>query len=102
MLELTLYNAAQHLQLPLVGGRIVLGTSEGLALTSEPNEAIHALLETVVRSGHERLSVTNRGQSIVLPGGQRILPGMSRELELPAEFWAGRTNVYVQPHDVPQ
>jgi adenylate cyclase len=99
MLELTLYNAAQHVQLPLVGGRMVLGTSDGLPLAGEPSGTIHATLETTLREGCERLAVTNRGQSIVLPGGQRILPGMSRELDLPAEFWMGRTNVYVRPCD---
>lgn len=81
---------------------MVLGPSDGLPLAGEPIGTIHATLETTLCDGDDRLIVANRGQSIVLPGGQRILPGMSRELELPAEFWVGRTNVYVQRGDVVQ
>jgi len=102
VLEVTLYNAVQHLQMPLAEPRLVLGTGEGVRIEREVVDNIHVDLEPATRDGRDVVRVINRGQSIVLPGGKRILPGMSRELELPAEFWVGRTLAYVQSSDRPQ
>jgi adenylate cyclase len=85
------------------GEPLLLGGRHGLAIDAEPE--VDATLVAVRRGQQTAVRIENRGQSIVLPGGSRILPGMSHELRLPAQFWLGRTTVYVQgadsvcPHD---
>jgi adenylate cyclase len=102
VLEVTLYHPSQHVQTPLGGGSFTLGGASGLAIAGESNAAIDATLESVEQEHGSGVQITNRGQSLVLPGGPRILPGMSRKLSLPAQFWVGRTIVYVQPADATQ
>lgn len=102
MLEVILYHPLQHVQMTLAGGCLTLGGELGLSVASEPNATIDATLEAVNQEKGRCVHVTNRGQSLVVPGGKRILPGMSRDLALPSQFWLGRTIVYVQPSDEEQ
>jgi adenylate cyclase len=98
VLEVTLFNAAQHEQLPLSGERLVLGGRGGIPLHDDGSESLHAVLEPVPGEV-ERVRITNLGQTLVLKGGKRILAGVSRELRVPTQFCIGRTTVFVLPQD---
>lgn len=102
LIELTLYNSHDHRQTLLGAGQSLRigGESVGsTAIRTNSSELADAVLEEVIVGGRSRLLISNRGQSVVLPGGKRILAGMTRELDLPAQFWIGQTIVYAAAED---
>lgn len=100
MLEITILNPNQYVQLTLDQHAIRLGSNPAPAkndvIIDDPLvSGFQCLIERVDKNGNQHLNITNLGASMVLGSSLRMHHRVTREIELPCVLGAGDTVIQI-------